>query len=496
MAGFVRPFPLALVLAACAGSLQAQGAAPSVPVELFVGRLQLADEVGPGDADVAGVRAGLDVGGYTGVRGFYWRGLGDLEVQAYGAEAQVNLNAGRGLTPFLTGGVARLDFLAGADGAAPVAEDRTVPVVGGGLRLDVGRFGVQGALRSHLVEVDQADGEGRDLRHSPLWSVGAAFRLGRRTRPAEAAVSAPRAPVVGVVGTDTVLVAGDEDYASERVVTIPIPREGEIYLRYGPAGDARVAPAGAASVAVEGAPPLDEAALERLRRDIVADLQPALRGLDPAAREEVAAIVRREIDAARPAPDPEAERRLMERIDAVVALRVREELARAGVPEDSGAVLVPLPAPAAPDTVTARFQPRFGALRPYAGGNLDRPRQFVAGVRLDLGPFDAARPQVRLVPEAALGIGQSGTSVLLAANVAYEGTPLRVRSAAVQPYGYVGAGFLFLGNPAPTRPKTEAVVNFGYGVFAPIPNWNAEFFLEHQGIDLFDLNRVLVGVRF
>lgn len=493
------PRARAVVIAALAAALPAtaaaQGAAPSIPVEVFGGYFRPAAELGAGDLDVLGVRAGLDVGGYTGVRGFYWRSVrGDGAAQAFGAEAQLNLNAARGVTPFLVGGVARLDHLEGTDGALPTAEDRTMPLVGGGLRLEVGRFAVQGALRSYLAELAPADDpDRRDLRHSTLWTAGAAFRLGRRARPAPraAAVPAPSpAPAAAALPSDTA--AASEEYASERLVTIPIPREGEIYLRYGPAGESR----GPAATAVAADASVDDAALARLRRQIVADLEPLLRGMAAADREEVAGIVRREIERSRGPLAAEEEQRLLERIDAVVALRVREELARVAPAGDTSLALVPAPAPAAADSAPPRFQPRFGALRPYAGGNLDRPRQFVAGVRLDLGPIDPARPQVRLVPEAALGIGQAGNSVMLAANVAYEATPLSVRGAAVQPYGYVGAGFLFLGNPAPTRPKTEAVVNFGYGLFAPVPNWPAEFFLEHQGIDLFDLNRVLVGVRF
>jgi hypothetical protein len=41
------------------------------------------------------------------------------------------------------------------------------------------------------------------------------------------------------------------------------------------------------------------------------------------------------------------------------------------------------------------------------------------------------------------------------------------------------------------------VLNLGYGFSAELPGERGgRFFLEHQGIDLFDLNRVLVGLRF
>ncbi|HYW13074.1 MAG TPA: hypothetical protein VE871_14035 [Longimicrobium sp.] len=478
-----------LLLAAAPAALHAQGG-PTVPMEVFAGRIQLADEVGGGDVDVAGVLAGIDVGAYAGLHGFYWRGvetdpLAAGPVQAFGGEGQLNLNVGNGLTPFLVGGVARLDFLEADSAGGTMPEDRTMPIVGGGLRLDVGRLGLQAAVRSYLAQTEGEDGEDGDLVHSPLFTVGAAFRLGRTGR-------APRvAAVPGAVRTvrgDTVFVVRrDTAYASDNFVSIPIPTEGEIYLRYGPVSRPGSAPGTAAAAA-----PLDDPALERLRQQILADLEPRLRDMLADDRQALAELVRRELRAASPGIDPDAERRLLERVDAVVAVRVRDELARAAA---SGTA--PATSPAAAGPVVDRFVPRVRALRPYVGGNLDRPRQFVAGARMDLGPFDPARPAVRLMPEAALGIGEGGVSVMLAGNVAYEAAVLRVRDVPVQPYGYVGAGFLFLGDPPQGRPGREAVLNVGYGAVLPVPNRSrGEFFIEHQGVDLFDLNRLLIGLRF
>lgn len=487
----------ALLLAAAPAAVHAQGA-PTLPMEVFAGRMQLADELGGRDLDVAGFLAGVDVGAYAGIHGFYWRAvktdpLAAGDVQAFGGEGQVNLNVGNGVTPFLVGGVARLDFLEADEEADSVfREDRVMPIIGAGLRLDVGRFGLQAAVRSYVAQTDGDEGEGDgdgDLVHSPLFTVGAAFRLGRTGR-APRVVAAPPA-TVQVRRGDTVYVSRqDTTYASDNFVSIPIPREGEIYLRYGPAESSRMngAPSGAPGVAT----PLDDAALEVLRQRILDDLEPLLRGMLAEERRETAELVRRELAAAGTGITPEGEQRLLERIDALVSLRVRDELARASLGPDSLAI-----GPRPPTPREERFVPRFGALRPYMGGNLDRPHQFVAGLRLDLGPFDPARPAIRLIPEAALGIGQGGASVMLAGNVAYEATAFNVRGTPVRPYGYGGAGFLFINNPPVNRPKTEAVVNFGYGLMVPVPNrTRGEIFLEHQGVDFFDLNRILVGVRF
>jgi hypothetical protein len=42
------------------------------------------------------------------------------------------------------------------------------------------------------------------------------------------------------------------------------------------------------------------------------------------------------------------------------------------------------------------------------------------------------------------------------------------------------------------------VLDLGYGVNFPMPGRTdgPRLFLEHQGIDFFDLNRLLLGIRF
>ncbi len=232
----------ALLLAAVPGAARAQGA-PTVPMEVFGGRMQLADELGGGELDVAGFLAGVDLGAFAGIHGFYWRSvesdpLAAGDVQAFGGEGQVNLNVGNGVTPFLLGGVARLDFL--DEDADSLARDRTMPIVGAGLRLDVGRFGLQASARSYVAQTDGDDDEDGDLVHSPLLTVGAALRLGRTGRAPRVA-AAPPPTAVQVRRGDTVYVSRqDTTYASDNFVSIPIPREGEIYLRYGPAEGSRM----------------------------------------------------------------------------------------------------------------------------------------------------------------------------------------------------------------------------------------------------------------
>jgi hypothetical protein len=54
-----------------------------------------------------------------------------------------------------------------------------------------------------------------------------------------------------------------------------------------------------------------------------------------------------------------------------------------------------------------------------------------------------------------------------------------------------GAGLLFFSKKTEARDKSEGVLNLGYGVSKDFGTWTG--FLEHQGVDIFSLHRVLVG---
>ena len=463
-------------------------AQPTLPVEIFAGRMDFGSELGLRDQELVGVRLGLDVRDYAGISGFYWRGV-DREnaeaapVQAFGAEAQLNLNSGRGFTPFLVGGVGRIDFLDGyADSAAAMPEDRNAAIAGGGVRLDLGRVGLVGAVRSYLFQAD--DGGSDDLRSNLLWSAGLSFRLGSSGRRPAAAPRVVRETPDTVYVSREGTVQGARGEQPEHFVTIPLPREGEIYLRYGPADSS----AENRRPSVSG-PPVTDAQVEQVRRQVLADLEPVLRGLMAEQREQMRDMIRDEVarlGAAGLSPDEEA--RLLELLEARLTLRMRDELARGAAQ--------PGVAPA-PEPESRGFDPRARAWWPYVGGNVDRPRQFLLGIRVDLGPLNPARPAFRLVPEASIGFGEATNSVLIAGHFQYDVDALNLRGTSIIPYAYAGPGFLFLGDPPRGRAKTEAVLDIGYGIVVPVPNRGPRprLFIEHQGVDLFDLNRLIIGLR-
>lgn len=178
---------------------------------------------------------------------------------------------------------------------------------------------------------------------------------------------------------------------------------------------------------------------------------------------------------------------------------VREELAR----EDRARAVVVNPASATRVTEVRTVQPRGyygtgvqgGML--YSGATVSNGTQLLTGARLDFGALSPAVPGFRLVPELAFGFGDGGTSTYLAANALYELGPI----FRVRPRVSLGAGLLNFSSPVGSRNGLDVVVTPAYGASLP---FNAlrrfggsrvpELVVEHQGIGLFDVNRVIVGL--
>ncbi|MEO8453302.1 MAG: outer membrane beta-barrel protein [Gemmatimonadota bacterium] len=580
----------------------------SIPIEPFIGRLEF-DESSLEHQWFLGVRSGVDVGQYVGLRAFYMHGVDyrfdkTTPIKSYGGEAQFNLNANRGPAPYLIAGAGRLDF--GSDfrdaNGAP-RDDRTTLIVGGGIGIRLtDQFRLNAAARDFIYTNDDFANVSatNDLRHNLLLSAGVSFSIGRsravvgedrdrggepvrerlparcrerdrgdagkddldrdtdvrcsraarsdrdrcgdrsmssdqdradradraeanegrrmerlrcerrrhderarcearirgepddrdRTedRPADrnAAIERclKRSKPAGRDGADP---RTDRDnFVSDKNATFPVPVEGEIYIRYGKPGASRVpAPDRADSLAVRReasdttrerrpdaaaarplAAPLDSAALEA-RTLVLVDSLVARRQRDDSAR--TAAIVR---DALR-----EAER---DRRPATPVEREPVDRAYGDAPRLLG------------------MSARYPAV--YAGFNLDAPGQFVVG-----GLIDLRRPGsdglLSFVPELALGFGSGGTSLLLAGNVAVRIPTFRLGGeSTITPRARLGLGLLAFSGSVAGRKSTQGVLNFDYGfstnAFRVKGLGRPDVFFEHQGIDLFDLNRLVVGFQW
>jgi len=146
----------------------------------------------------------------------------------------------------------------------------------------------------------------------------------------------------------------------------------------------------------------------------------------------------------------------------------------------------------------------FIDLRPsaYTGFGLEKPKQFILGGRLDIGPFTTKDERFRLVPELAVGLGGGGVSVMAVMNAEYAITTIQAGDYNIVPYARLGFGVLGFGGDIPDR-DTEGVLNLTYGASVDTRKTgllagigDPSIFIEHQIIDLFDLNRILIGFQW
>ncbi|MEP7383188.1 MAG: hypothetical protein ABI910_15970, partial [Gemmatimonadota bacterium] len=174
----------------------------SAPIEPFVGQLRYASKLGLKDQDLAGIRAGIDFSPQVGLRGFYWRGVNDdrdgtAPVAGYGGEAQLNLNSGPGISPYLILGAGRIDYLKDfRDPAGNTRENQGVLIAGGGASLRLtDRLRLNASVRDYvmtpeetLADVSTTD----DLIHNTMISAGLTISIGGSSGPSAREVAQQR----------------------------------------------------------------------------------------------------------------------------------------------------------------------------------------------------------------------------------------------------------------------------------------------------------------
>ncbi|UCF77811.1 MAG: hypothetical protein JSW03_06780 [Candidatus Eiseniibacteriota bacterium] len=305
-----------------------------------------------------------------------------------------------------------------------------------------------------------------------------------------------------------------------RWMTVPVPEEGELYLRFGkpggvsietvegealtyyldpttgalvmlspttegtevaPPSPMAVAPSGLAG---QGASP-DQ--IEEIVRRVLRDERTAEEGL-PADAEEAAMLERLESrlesrllametalsDLKRtPAPPPEIVGEPRATTPVVVDTRTQQPQPEPTVVVDPEKRVV---------EVTRTPSTRFTGLAPLTGYNIDSPHQWLIGVRADF--VHQTRP-FRLTPELVMGFGDDEVTTNVNLNWLYD-LGLEILEGAY-PYGGIGLGFL-------DRDELELVLNLIVG--CEVQAGESKFFLEYVNQDFFDNNRILAGYRF
>jgi hypothetical protein len=471
----------------------------SIPVEAFAGRLEFDDKT-MSRQSLVGVRTGIDVGNYVGLRGFYWQGRSsDLKrvalMNGYGAEAQFNFNASRGIAPFLIAGAARIDYGAGyRDTLGRTRADETALILGGGIGLRLSdAFRLNVAARDYVRGPQQLDSIAtiKQLTNNWMYTVGLGYSIARSRRAAAAApetrhdvawlrdslhqaqrntgrymrdsARTPRDTSREALRERAVAVSRMPANESPRMISLPAPTVGEIYIRYGD-GTSRVFPAAATPAARDSLKPMPTPSAPTTETSITPGMSPTTDSLL---------------------------RGMRARIDTLeAALRRR----------DSRPVVIDVPTTTMVRTMS----------QPSADRNNDgQPRQLrevsvyvagfdqaVVGLQADAGPVFGIE-QLRFVPDVAIGLG-AHVSFSLAAGAQYQFPAFRLGDAAtLQPHARLGLGFL----AATGDRQSEFGVNVAYGLTylgsdTSTTSHRPKLFIEHQGINLFSTNRFLLGLRF
>lgn len=507
-----------------------------VRIEPFLGRLHFHEALGfTGRQPMQGLSAGLSLGPYLGVRGFYWRAVredvfsvdyGDL--QAYGGELHFRLNDTAALTPYLALGGGYLDVLSGyaaPEGRPP--DDEPFLVAGGGLALPVGEsVTLNGSVRSLLIS-GQAGAAIRDpdqVFGSWMYTAGATITLGgggsgvgellserldeeraagresdavlrRDLARALTRLDSLEAVLAAGAGADS-LRATDARAAGARVsgsgparsgeatfVTLPVPTVGELYVRYGEAGQAEVIGGGTGAAAL-----VDTAGMQTVRAPAGALSPDDLRWI-------VGEAVREQFDAAPEGTDDARLRRLeaelqarLDRLEVLLEDQQRAAVRGAGDPAPATVIVreeggdrevVRLT-----ESVRERSRPE---LIPFVGMLTGGPALGIVGIRADVGSVWGRALRIR--PEFALGIG--------ADNYAYH-TNLDVEVGApslggLRPYAATGVGMLGFDTSPDEGSGVEITLNLRAGVALPVGG--GRLFAEFATYDLFDYNRYVAGYQ-
>jgi len=456
------------------------------------------------------------------------------DLQFYGGELNLSFGRqlGRGITPYLLLGGGYVDIgenYVEQTGLQP--ENRYFASGGLGVEIPVSAsLKLQGNVRSLLMSTEDVEDLSRpgNVFASFMYSAGLNFHLGGRgaeagdliegqiassqaeSRDRDAALERALArlqarldsleAVRAVPGTtaaagpmpllraDTMVVEGDtmvvmresgvaeaRSNISDRTITVPVPEQGEIYIRFGEPEAPRVETVYAPPTVITlgqgdslGASGLTDAQIQALVRQEMQALASQGESLTP---EELAANMQ--------ALEARLERRLAEE-----ARRLRTEMATPSGEAASPEAGQDRPAPVRQEGILSGIGRREReGISPYLGYRSgEGPSQVLLGVRAH---YRVGGRRLRFMPEFALGFGD-GTSINAASNVVLPLAP----NGRINPYAGAGIGLLsdagFSG--------LNLALNLLGGVEYTVRD-GMTFFGEYSTFDFLEVGRVLFGYR-
>jgi hypothetical protein len=524
--------------------------------EGFGGAIEFSDDLAYRSSQrMAGVNLGLNFGPLVGLRGFYWRGVEDGslafdDLQAYGGEMQLNLSSrSRGLSPFLLLGGGYMDVLSGyegREGARP--EDEPFLTGGGGAVIPLGSsLRLKGSIRALLMSTEGVDNVNTpsEVKTSFMYSVGLNFVIGGGGRSAgdvvaeqietsqqgleaelalaNARLDSMRAMVLLAQQGDTLAMQRLQQMAEEeegapqqaaaqrgRMVTLPLPEQGELYIRFGDPGGVSIesmfdetgsAPAqrSAAGTTFQTFTPVEGAADTTATQTFAAPPGQTL------STEQIQQIVRQTIREEMEGNPDSVQQRLEGRIN-----ELEQQLQQQSNTPGQGAVIVPPPQQQAPqqqqdatpeqveqadlgeaDVLDAEPTSGVAGVLPYVGVMVGDATQFSIGLRGDFRT--EALGVIRLLPEVVFGTGDGTTSY----HVSLNATVAPLSFGTLVPYAGLGIGLLSFGDDEEIEGNagaTEFTINVPIGTEMEFDF--GRLFAEYMMIDWGDFNRFSAGYRF
>ena len=524
---------------------QFEGGGFRLAVEPFYGQINFNEDlIGfPEHQALAGVNAGFDLGPYVGLRGFYWRATEQdkaldnfttdfTDLTMYGGELNLRFKGslGGGIAPYIALGGGYLD--AGSDyedfsGLRP--EDRYFAIGGGGIELPLSsslllQAGVRGLFMSNQNVEDLSDPN--SVHTSLMYTAGINFNLGGSGRTAgdvvgremasaradaearavaleqELAtirarldslenVQAMQQPMpmtqrfvrdsTGLV-IDTVMVH-EARARTPQTITVPVPEDGEIYIRFG--GESSIMNPPPQQQPVIQALPSDTVAVSQITAGQIRQIVQQALAEQQATTQQRGGMTADELEASLRAMEARLEQRIA-RENNRLRNQLDEQPREVRVVQEDGT-------PVAPDTsrqsrglLNTFSQRQLVGAQPFIGLRLgEGTEQFLVGVR---GDYRFPGNSYRFVPEVGLGFSDDGVALNAIGNVVYPFASDYLTQ--VQPY--VGAGVGFVSDSGLSG--LDLALNVLGGAEYTLPN-GMTFFGEFSTLDFFDFNRVLLGYR-
>lgn len=521
---------------------QFQGGGFRLAVEPFYGQINFNDDlVGfPENQTIAGVNAGFDLGPYVGLRGFYWRALQQdkalddfttdfTDLTMYGGELDLRFkNSFGGLSPYIALGGGYLN--AGDDyedftGLRP--EDRYFALGGGGIELPLSsslllQAGVRGLFMSNQDVEDLSNPS--NVFTSLMYTAGVNFNIGGSGRTTGGVMARERAAAetrtaaieqelallrarldsletvqpmqvterlvrdstgsvidtVMVMRRDTMVVT---EARTPQTITVPVPEQGEIYIRFGNGESVFKNPAAEQQPVLQSLP-YDTVSVSNITAGQIRQIvQQAL--AEQQVNNQRGGMTADELESSLRAMEDRLERRIA-RENNRLRNDLNEQPREVRVVQEDGTPIAPDSTRRSSGLLDTFSQRQLVGGQPFIGVRVgEGTEQFLVGFR---GDYRFPGNNYRFVPEVGLGFSEEGVALNAIGNVLYPFAGGYLTQ--VQPYAGAGVGFVSDSGLS----GLDLALNVLAGAEYTLPN-GMTFFGEFSTLDFFDFNRVLLGYR-